>query len=96
MAVDINGGIIKPDAENLKTEKQKEIESLNNKILKILSLVESCSSKDILIQLGIDWSDTKMKKYLEAMPQIKKNKIKNRVYFSLKSRQSNTLSLNFE
>lgn len=96
MAVDINGGIIKPGAENLKTEKQKEIESLNNKILKILSLVESCSSKDILIQLGIDWSDTKMKKYLEAMPQIKKNKIKNRVYFSLKSRQSNTLSLNFE
>lgn len=96
MSVDINGNIIKPDAENLKTEKQKETEILNNKILKILSSVESCSSKDILIRLGIDWSDAKMKKYLESMPQIEKNKIKNRVFYSLKNRQSNTLALIFE
>ncbi len=96
MAVDINGNAIKLDTENLKTEEQKETEDLNYKILKILSSVESCSSKDILIRLGIDWSDAKMKKYLESMPKIEKNKIKNRVYYSLKNRQSNTLIFNFE
>lgn len=96
IAVDINGNIIKPDAENLKTEEQKEIEVLNDKILKILSSVESCSSKDILIRLEIDWSDAKMKKFLEAMPQVKKDKIKNRVYYSLKNGQSKNLTLNFE
>lgn len=96
IAVDINGNIIKPDAENLKTEEQKKIEVLNDKILKILSSVESCSSKDILIRLEIDWSDAKMKKFLEAMPQVKKDKIKNRVYYSLKNGQSKNLTLNFE
>ncbi len=96
MAVDINGNIIQPDAENLKTEEQKKIESLNDKILKILSSVESCSSKDILIRLDIDWSDAKMRKFLEAMSQVKKEKIKNRVYYSLKNGQSKNLTLKFE
>ena len=96
MPVDINGNIIKLDAENLKTEEQKEIEILNDKILKILSSVELCSSKDILIRLDIDWSDAKMKRFLETIPQVKKNKIKNRVYYSLKNGQSKNLTLNFE
>lgn len=96
MAVDINGNIIKPDVENLKTEEQKKNEILNDKILKILSSVGLCSSKDILIRLDIDWSDAKMKKFLEAMSQVKKNKIKNRVYYSLKNGQSKDLVLNFE
>ena len=96
MPVDINGNIIKLDAENLKTEEQKEIEILNDKILKILSSVELCSSKDILIRLDIDWSDAKMKRFLETIPQLKKNKIKNRVYYSLKNGQSKNLTLNFE
>lgn len=95
-AVDINGNIVNLDSENLKTEKQKETEILNNKILKILSSMESCSSKYICTLLGIDWSDAKMKKYLESMPQIEKNKIKSRVYYSLKNSLSNTLALNFE
>ena len=96
MAVDINGNTIKPDAEDLKTEEQKETEILNDKIVKILSLVDSCSSKDILIRLNIDWSDAKMKKFLETMSQVEKNKIKNRVYYSLKNSQSKNLALDFE
>lgn len=96
MAVDINGNSIEPSVENLKTEEQKETEILNDKIVKILSSVESCSSKDILIRLNIDWSDAKMKKYLELIPQIEKFKIKNRVFYCLKNRQSNTLAFNFE
>ena len=70
--------------------------SLNDKIVKILSLVDSCSSKDILIRLNIDWSDAKMKKFLETMSQVEKNKIKNRVYYSLKNSQSKNLALDFE
>lgn len=96
MAVDINGNTIKPDAEDLKTEEQKETEILNDKIVKILSSVDSCSSKDILIRLGMDWSDAKMKKFLETMSQVEKNKIKNRVYYSLKNSQSKNLALDFE
>ena len=93
MAVDINGNIIKPDTESMKTEEQKEIEILKCKILKILSTVESCSSKYILIRLNIDWSDAKMKKFLETMSQVEKNKIKNRVYYSLKNHQSKDMTL---
>ena len=93
-AVDINGNIIKP--ENQETEEHENAENMNDKILKILSSVESCSSKDILIQLGIGWSDAQMKKYLESMSQIEKRKIKNRVFYCLKDRLPDTLPLDFE
>ena len=93
-AVDINGNIIKP--ENQETEEHEKVENMNDKILKILSSVETCSSKDILIQLGIGWSDAQMKKYLESMSQIEKRKIKNRVFYCLKDRLPDTLPLDFE
>ena len=96
MAVDIHGNIIQLTADDLKTEEQKETEILNNKIIEILSSIESCSSKDILRKLNINWPDAKMKKHLESMSQVEKKKIKNRIYYSLKHRQSNTLSFNFE
>lgn len=96
VAVDINGNTIKLDAEKLKTEEQKKTEILNDKIVKILSSVEYCSSKDILIRLNIGWSDAKMKKFLETMSQVEKNKIKNRVYYSLKNSKSKNLTLDFE
>lgn len=95
-AVNIDGDIIEPAAEDLKTEEQKKIEILNNRIIDILSSVEICSSKDILSKLSLDWSDAKMKKYLEAMSQVKKSKVKNRVYYSLKNSQSNILVFNFD
>ena len=96
MAVDIHGNIIQLTADDLKTEEQKETEILNNKIIEMLSSIESCSSKDILRKLNINWPDAKMKKHLESMSQVEKKKIKNRIYYSLKHRQSNTLSFNFE
>lgn len=49
------------------------------------------SLKEMCERLHIDWSESKMKKTLEAMPQVEKIKVKNRVFYRMKSNPSNDL-----
>ena len=79
-------------------QKFKEIikTGINSKLISILSSGRLLSLKEILSKLNIEWSDAKIKKHLESMPEIVKSKIKNRVYYSLKGCQSNMLVFKFE
>lgn len=95
-SVDINGNIYNPSIEDLKTDEQRSCERINSKLISILSSGRPLSLKEILSKLNIEWSDAKIKKHLESMPEIVKSKIKNRVYYSLKGCQSNMLVLKFE
>lgn len=49
------------------------------------------SLKEMCERLHIDWSESKMKKTLEAMPQVEKIKVKNRVFYRMKGNPSNDL-----
>lgn len=95
-SVDINGNIYNPSIEDLKTDEQRSCERINSKLISILSSGRPLSLKEILSKLNIEWSDAKIKKHLESMPEIVKSKIKNRVYYSLKGCQSNMLVFKFE
>lgn len=96
LPVDVFGNKLELLAEELKTKKQREMDDLNLRIMDILSATEAISSKEIIGKLGIDWSDVKMRKYLEALSGIEKSKIKNRIYYSLKANQPHTLAFQFE
>ena len=89
--VDINGNEQKNIAETLK----QETEILNSKIISILS-GEPMSLKGIISKLNLDWSDAKLKKYLEKIQEIEIIKIKNRIYYKLKDNDSNFLLFKFE
>lgn len=95
-AVDIWGHKLDIPEEELKTDEQKEHENLSSKIISILLTVESSSSQEITSKLNINWSDARMKKFLDSIPQITKNKIKNRIRYSLRNRQPNSLFSNQE
>ena len=95
-SVDINGNIYNPSIEDLKTDEQRSCERINSKLISILSSGRLLSLKEILSKLNIEWSDAKIKKHLESMPEIEKSKIKNRVYYSLKGCQSDMLVFKFE
>lgn len=82
--VDIHGDICKYVMDELEEDKQDEI--IKAKIISILS-AGPVSLKNILLKLKLEWSDYKMKKYLEMQQGIEKCKIKNRVYYSLKCGQ---------
>lgn len=54
-------------------------------------LVGRKTSKDILVELGIDWSDAKMKKFLRSMLEIEEEKVSGRILFFKKGSMSPTL-----
>lgn len=86
LPVDVYGEKL-PVANDLKKEEleQEEMGNLDSKILKLLKLTGYCSSKHIISRLDLDWNDQKMKRYLEKMSEVEKMKIKNRIYYCLKS-----------
>ena len=95
-AVDLMGNTINIAPENAKTPEQAEKENINVKVLNYLTKNEKATSKDILGILNVDWTDSKMKKYLGTIRDVEKIMIKNRVYYQLKGKVSNDLFSSFE
>lgn len=83
-AVDISGNILSLSPEELKTPEQLNKEKLDAELIKILNSVEMISAKEIITRLRLDWKDDKMKRYLDNKEQVKKIKVKNRIYYRLK------------
>ncbi|MCD8297186.1 MAG: DNA-processing protein DprA [Prevotella sp.] len=91
IAVDINGCQIENLMDEKKQKQQEEKENLDERIISILSKEEEITSKNIILKLKIDWSDAEMKKHLETMPQVQKNKKSSRVFYCLKDKRTNDL-----
>lgn len=83
-AVDISGNILSLSPEELKTPEQLNKEKLDAELIKILNSVEMISAKEIITRLRLDWTDDKMKRYLDNKEQVEKIKVKNRIYYRLK------------
>ena len=82
-AVDDCGNVLIINSEVEKTSEQVEKEMLDASIINLLKSVDAITAKDIIIQLNLDWKDSKLKSYLEKMPQVEKKKMKNRLFYSL-------------
>lgn len=87
-AVNSSGQILVIAPDEQKTPEQRQEEKLQSDILSILGNVERVTAKELISRLDLDWKDDKMKRYLEAVSQIEKIKIKNRVYYQLKGKSS--------
>lgn len=96
LSVNIHGNIYNPSIDDLKTDEQIEYESINAKLISILSSGRLFTLKEIFSKLDAKWSEAKIKKQLLSMPEIEKSKIKNRIYYCLKNRQSDMLVFKFE
>lgn len=83
-AVDNYGKILTTSLIEPKTPEQIEKEKLDNSIITILKGCELISAKEIISRLHLDWKDDKMKRYIDKMSQVEKQKIKNRIFYKLK------------
>lgn len=89
-AVDKEGGRLELPRELLMTEEEKEKEETDERI-RFLLKNGKLTTQAIKSALKLTWSDEKMKTYLLKLPFIKKEKIKNRIYFSLSDSKEQTL-----
>jgi DNA protecting protein DprA len=87
-AVDIFGNIITLDLDEQKDCGLKEIEKTDSDILALINSVDMISVKDIISGLRLEWKEEKVRRYLDNLQNIEKVKIKNRVYYRIKGRQS--------
>lgn len=92
--VDVFGNNLNIAPESVKTSEQVEHEDLNKRIIQILEDVEKNTSQDVLKKLHLDWTDSKMKKYLESISVVQKIKEKNRVYYKMNNKPENDLFSN--
>ncbi|MCD7721721.1 MAG: DNA-processing protein DprA [Prevotellaceae bacterium] len=90
-AVGMEGEPVSVPAEELKTKEQRQAEDIDRRILSVLKSQERASLRDLRERTGIGWSDAKMKRHLEGMPQVERLKDKSRVYYSLKGRRQSDL-----
>lgn len=88
IAVNMQGNTIELSPEETKSEKEKEAERLQKRIISILAESEFISSQELLSKLQLNWSDAKMKKHLDSMKEVEKHKIKNRWTYCLKGKLS--------
>lgn len=94
-AVDMNGKVIQPNLEVIKTSDEIQTEELSSKIRTLLKRVEKVSAKDIINILGLDIKEKTLKTHLEKMQEVEKIKIKNRIFFQLKGKSEQILLLDF-
>ena len=94
-AVDMNGKVIQPNLEVIKTSDEIQTEELSSKIMTLMKRVEKVSAKDIINILGLDIKEKTLKTHLEKMQEVEKIKIKNRIFFQLKGKSEQILLLDF-
>ena len=94
-AVDMNGKVIQPNLEVIKTSDEIQTEELSSKIMTLLKRVEKVSAKDIINILGLDIKEKTLKAHLEKMQEVEKFKTKNRIFFQLKGKSEQILLLDF-
>ncbi len=90
-AVGMEGEPVSVPAEELKTREQREAEDIDRRILSVLKSVERASLREVLQRTGIGWSDAKMKRHLEGMPQVERTKATSRIFYSLRGRRQSDL-----
>ncbi|MCD8284891.1 MAG: DNA-processing protein DprA [Prevotellaceae bacterium] len=90
-AVGMEGEPVDVPSEELKTKEQREAEDIDRRILSVLKSQERASLRDLRERTGLGWSDAKMKRHLEGMPQVERLKDKSRVFYSLKGRRQSDL-----
>jgi DNA processing protein len=82
--IDFNGDECNVNAEYINDATKVEQVDYNAKITGALK-DGSMSSKAIIEKCKLDWSDTKMKKYLRSMSNVTESKKRNKIFFHLKN-----------
>lgn len=90
-AVDTCGKTLTLSPNEPKKTEQLEKDALDSNIIAILKSARMISAKEIICHLGLSWKDDKMKRYLDKMPQVKKQKIKNKIYYNLNGNEQQML-----
>ncbi len=87
IAVDMYGNPSNTEPPKIIQIENKANVDIDERIVSILSKVcVGISSQDLLLRLGVNWNDAKMKRHLNSMAQVKKISKRNRVYYILKSK----------
>lgn len=92
--VNNNGKVLSIPSDEIKTLKEAEQDKTIDNIKGLLSRYSRMSSNDLITRLQLDWSDPKMKKFLETIPDVLKFKDKNRVFYKLKGQEECNLFSN--
>lgn len=90
-AVDALGKILSLNSEERKTPDQLKKEKLDSDLIAVFNSVEKITAKEIISRLHLDWTDDKMKRYLNNIQQVEKIKIRNRIYYRLKGKSEQGL-----
>ncbi len=93
-AVDDYGNLMNLGPDALVTAEDAEREKLSKAIIAALAERDKASSKELITKLHLDWSDPKMKKFLESVPQVIKFKERNKIYYKLEGKKEQNLFSN--
>lgn len=86
-AVDIIGTELTLSPNERMTPEQLEHKQLCTTIESILQSIDMISPKELLDRLSLTWKPDKMSRFLDAMPQVEKLKVKNRNFYRLKDKK---------
>ncbi len=90
-AVDDLGNLMNLSSEALISAEDAEREKQTKAIVAVLTELDKASSKELITKLHLDWSEPKMRKFLESVPKVQKVKEKNRVYYKLEGKKEQSL-----
>lgn len=85
LAVDKYGNRIQLSPDELLTPEEKERKNMEEKIKSLLSKGDM-TSKDILREMTLDWSDSKIKAYLRKLPFVEEYKQHNKLYYKTRNK----------